>query len=221
MKKTIFVIALLSFGVIVMQSCKKASGDYPGDSFTWDMMYSRAYEPYALNPLMKDSMGAILPVNGTVPYAGNPMTGALDVAKAEMHLPYEYANTLEDYERAGIELVNPVSATPQSLDRGKQQFEIYCAICHGTAGNGQGVIVASGKYKAVPPSYFDQLYLDMPDGKMFHSLTYGKNAMGSYAYALTQEDRWNVINYINKLQTDWQLANGVAITPVDTVAAAN
>ena len=216
-KLFITVIAAVSL-MALMQSCKKASGDYPGDSYTWDMMYSRAYEPYAPNPLMKDSMGAILPVNGTVPFSGNPMTGNVDAAKAEMNLPYEYANTLEDYERAGLELVNPVAATEENIARGKYVFEIYCAVCHGTAGNGQGNIVTSGKYKAAPPNYFDSLYMAMPDGKMFHSITYGKNAMGSYAYALSKEDRWKVIQYINKLQNDYAIANAM---PASASTASN
>lgn len=216
MKKIMILIAAGSFTLLSMQSCKQASGDYPGDGYTYDMMYSRAYETYALNPVMRDSMGAILPVKGTVPFGGDPTTGDFDAAKAEINLPYEYANTLEDYERAGVELINPVAPTEENIAQGKYVFEIYCAVCHGTAGNGQGSIVVSGKYKAVPPSYFDALLLEMPDGKMFHSITYGKNAMGSYAYAVSKEDRWKVIQYINKLQNDYVAANPAVLTVATT-----
>jgi mono/diheme cytochrome c family protein len=40
----------------------------------------------------------------------------------------------------------------------------------------------------------------MPDGTMFHSITYGKNNMGSYASQLTREQRWQVIKYVRTLQ---------------------
>lgn len=47
-------------------------------------------------------------------------------------------------------------------------------MCHGAAGDGKGFIVTEGKYTAAPPSYFDPLIMALPEGKMFHSVTYGK-----------------------------------------------
>lgn len=214
MKRSYFLILMAAAVLTGLQACKKASGDYPGDSFTWDMMYSKAYEPYALNPLMPDSVGAMLPVNGTIPYPGNAISGQMDPALASISLPYEYAKTDEDYERAGLELINPLQATPENIAAGQHAFNNMCAVCHGTEGNGKGVIVASGKYGAVPPSYFDAGYIDMPDGKMFHSITYGKNAMGSYAYALTKKERWQIILYINSMQDAWLASNQPAQTQV-------
>jgi mono/diheme cytochrome c family protein len=208
------LIAILAFG---LQACKKASGDYPGDSFTYDMMYSKAYETYALNPLMKDSMGAILPPAGTVPFVGNAVAGVYDSEMGDMMLPYEYAKTDSDYVRAGLELVNPLAPTADNIAEGKRLYTNMCQVCHGAEGNGQGTIVANGKYKAVPPSYFAEGYIDMPDGKMFHSLTYGKNAMGSYAYALNKKERWQIILYINAMQDAWVAANAPATNIADSV----
>ncbi len=219
MKKLFIVIIAGALTLAMLQSCKKASGDYPGTSYTWDMIYSRAYETYEPNHLLKDSMGAMLPVEGTVPFSGDPLTGAVDTALANINLPYEYSNSLEDYERSAMD-PNPLPASEENIARGMVVFDIYCAICHGVKGDGQGTIVASGKYKAAPPNYFDAMYMAMPDGKMYHSITYGKNAMGSYAYAISKEDRWKVIHYINKLQDDYAMANGMVV-PADTATATN
>jgi mono/diheme cytochrome c family protein len=210
MKRSYQIFLLIAFVAFGLQACKQASGDYPGDSYTHDMMYSKAYETYALNPLMKDSMGAMLPPEGTVPYTGNAVSGIYDEEMGEMSLPYEYAKTDSDYTRAGNELVNPLLASTENVAEGKRIFTNMCAICHGAEGNGQGTIVANGKYKAVPPSYFAEGYIDMPDGKMFHSITYGKNAMGSYAYALNKKERWQIILYINAMQNEWLAANAPA-----------
>lgn len=212
MKRSYQIFLLIGLAVVGLQACKQASGDYPGDSYTTDMMYSRAYEPYALNPVMKDSVGAILPPDGTVPYTGNPIAGSYDGEMGDLSLPYEYAMTDSDYTRAGNELVNPLMASAENIAEGQRLFTNMCAICHGASGNGQGTIVANGKYKAVPPSYFAEGYIDMPDGKMFHSITYGKNAMGSYAYALNKKERWQIILYINSLQDAWLAANAPAAT---------
>ncbi len=209
------IVALVSTG---FSACKKASGDYPGDQYTYDMISSRAYETYSLMTELPDSMSALLPVNGTVPFVGNAIAGTNgDSISMHMNLPYAYANTPEDYERAAVELKNPFNEKdPAIIAAGMRAFNIYCSVCHGTAGDGKGLIVTDGKYKAVPPSYFATGYIDMPDGKMFHSITYGKNAMQSYAFALTKADRWKVIAYINSLQDAYSATGSVAADSVGT-----
>lgn len=203
----IFLIA----SVITMgfSACKKASGDYPGDQYTFDMISSRAYETYSLMPELPDSMSALLPVSGTVPYVGNAIGGHDgDSLSMAINLPYAYANTLEDYERAGLELKNPLNdKDPNVIAQGMHFFNIYCAVCHGAEGNGKGFIVTEGKYKAAPPSYYAAGYIDMPDGKMFHSITYGKNAMQPYSYALSKKERWEVVAYINSMQDAYLAKN--------------
>ncbi len=211
--KNLFRLCLIVVLVSTMFSaCRKASGDYPGDQYTYDMISSRAYETYSLMTGLPDSMSALLPVNGTVPFVGNAIGGTNgDSLAMEVNLPYAYANTPEDYERAGVELKNPYDQKdPKIIAAGMRTFNIYCSVCHGAEGDGKGFIVTEGKFKAVPPSYYDAGYIDMPDGKMFHSMTYGKNAMQSYAYALSKADRWKVIAYINSLPENY-LATASAV----------
>ncbi len=200
--KHIKILILIIAIPLVFTACKKAGGDYPGDQYTFDMISSRAYETYSLNKGLRDSMSAILPVVGTVPYMGNAIAGTSgDSNHMALNLPYTIPHTAEGYERAGVELVNPFKTSDEKvIADGKHFYNIYCAICHGVEGNGKGNIVASGKYPGVPPSYFEERLLTMPGGKMFHSVTYGINAMQSYAYALSKEERWEVITYIKSLQ---------------------
>lgn len=209
--KIFLIAAVLITG---FSACKKASGDYPGDQYTFDMISSRAYETYSLMPGLPDSMSALMPVSGTVPYVGNAIGGHDgDSLTMAINLPYAYANTPEDYERAGMELKNPFNEKdPKVIAAGMHFFTIYCAVCHGAEGNGKGFIVTEGKYKAAPPSYYAAGYIDMPDGKMFHSITYGKNAMQSYAYALSKAERWEVIAYINSLQDGYLAQNNTMAT---------
>lgn len=212
MKRTVIIFCFVFSFIPLVQSCRQAEGDYPGDEYTFDMIESKAYETYALNPLLEDSMGAMLPVKGTVPYTGDAISGNYNAADGEINLPYQYQNTTEDYERAGLELVNPLPANSENIAAGQHYFDIYCAICHGMEGDGKGTIVSNGKYTAAPPSYFADGYIDMPDGKMFHSMTYGKGAMQSYAYALSKKERWEVITYINSLQQTYLAKNNITIS---------
>ena len=94
--------------------------------------------------------------------------------------------------------------------------------CHGAAGDGKGSLVISSKGgDAFPvPSYYDDAHKDLPDGKMFFSITHGKNLMGPHASQVSQEQRWKLILYVNKLQDDALAAAAatVAAAPADTTA---
>lgn len=203
--KYIKVAAILFALPFLFTACKKAGGNYAGDSYTYDMMYSRAYETYALMPMLKDSMSAIPPVAGTVPYMGNAIGGISgDSMHMALNLPYNLPNTPEGYERSALEVKNPFKISDKAIvAKGEYYYNIYCAVCHGVNGDGKGFIVTEGKYTAAPPSYFDPAYLALPEGKMYHSVSYGRNAMQSYAYALSKEERWEVITYVQYLQAEY------------------
>lgn len=225
MVKNTFVIALVAAVIVPasLTSCKKASGDYPGDSYTWDMNYSRAYETYALHPELPNQMSALTPAPHTVPYVGNAVAGTKgDSLSMALNLPYTIPNTPEGYILAATANKNPFTINDKDIvEEGKHFFTIYCAVCHGTAGDGKGVIVTSGKYTAAPPSYFDPMYMAMTEGTMFHSVSYGRNAMQSYAYALNKEERWKVITYVKKLQADYAAAQSAPATaPTEATAQA-
>ena len=111
---------------------------------------------------------------------------------------FEYKNTNEDYERAKAELLNPLDASEINLEKGKELFEIYCAICHGNDGKGQGTLVKREKILGIP-NYADR---DITEGSIYHVIYYGKNAMGSHANQLSEEERWQVTAYVQKLRTE-------------------
>ncbi|HVU33803.1 MAG TPA: cytochrome c [Opitutaceae bacterium] len=105
----------------------------------------------------------------------------------------------ETGERDG-KLLNaiPVPVTPELLARGQQRFNIYCAVCHGPDGYGDGIVVRRGF--PAPPSYHDARLRNAPVGHFFQVMTRGYGAMYSYADRLTANDRWAVAAYIRALQ---------------------
>jgi len=74
-----------------------------------------------------------------------------------------------------------------------------CMHCHGEKGEGNGKLIDTGKFPP-PPAYNGGALKNLTEGKMFHTITYGKGLMGSHASQLTKEDRWKVIQYIQELQ---------------------
>jgi len=119
---------------------------------------------------------ALAQPKGTVPTTGKPFY-------------------LED--RDGAEkLKNPVASTKESLERGKTKYSIHCATCHGDSGKGDGPV---GLKFAPPTDLTDEYVQDKPDGDIYYTITYGGLAiMPSYGAAVSNEDRWHIINYIKK-----------------------
>ncbi len=94
----------------------------------------------------------------------------------------------------------PVDVTKDLLYRGKERYEIFCTPCHGTIGDGQGIIMV-GKYGYVPaPSYHDQRLVDAPDGELYSAIYNGVRSMPSYATQIPADDRWAIVAYIRALQ---------------------
>ncbi|MDX1333371.1 MAG: cytochrome c, partial [Robiginitalea sp.] len=88
----------------------------------------------------------------------------------------------------------------ENLAVGKELYDIYCAICHGTKGDGKGTLVQREKILGVP-SYADPAR-NITAGDTYHVIYYGLNSMGSYANQLNHKERWQVAEYVMKLKED-------------------
>jgi mono/diheme cytochrome c family protein len=93
---------------------------------------------------------------------------------------------------------NPPEATPALLARGQQRFGIYCAPCHGAAGDGDGMIPRRGFPR--PPSYHSARLRAAPAPYIFDVITRGHGVMYGYAARVAPADRWAIIAYIRALQ---------------------
>jgi len=92
----------------------------------------------------------------------------------------------------------PVPVTKALVDRGQERFNIYCIVCHGAVGAGDGMIVRRGFVK--PPTYHDDRLRNAPVGHFFDVITNGFGRMNSYAAQIPAADRWAIVAYIRTLQ---------------------
>ena len=97
----------------------------------------------------------------------------------------------------------PFPVTKQVLDRGQERYQIFCSMCHGLTGYGDGMIVRRGFRR--PPSYHDDRLRNEPVGHFFDVITNGFGAMPDYAAQIPPEDRWAIIAYIRALQLSQQV----------------
>lgn len=109
----------------------------------------------------------------------------------------------EDYRSTGIQDGDygdgfPEAVTREMLERGRNRFDIYCSVCHGKTGYGDGMVVQRG-FPAPPPYHIGRLQ-DAPDGYIFNVITNGFGKMASYSDVLDINDRWAVVAYVRALQ---------------------
>lgn len=236
--KNIFYIAIVGF-VACLTACSPAKGDRRGHEFMPDMVHTTGYEANLFDFYEYNRWGTVeeyktyvnprLPVEGTVPRGHISVAAAGDewarLAAMEAfdgrgegtiaihpngRVPYPYQDTEDDRIRATREILrNPFPITEQGLAKGKQLYDVYCGICHGAKGDGQGFLVreedpakgiTAGVYPAAPANFMLDTFVNSSVGRLYHSIIYGKNVMGSYVDKLNYEERWQVIHYIRSLQ---------------------
>ncbi|MDX2250558.1 MAG: c-type cytochrome [Bacteroidia bacterium] len=155
-----------------------------------------------MNPIFADGLNAQKAPAGTIPREESWI-------RPEAYIPYPFTNTPEGKDSARQFWTSPLNdvamnekgyeCTEKTYLTGKTVYETFCIMCHGTNGDGQGNLVTSGKFGAVP-DYRDSVRAALSEGEMFHSITHGKGVMGSYASQVTPMQRWQVICYIRKFQ---------------------
>ena len=152
-------------------------------------------------------------------FAGSVMFGDYNNSIAvptNGHVPYYYEDTPEGREAALADnMMNPFPITEDGLATGANLYGIFCAICHGEAGDGLGYIYDTdknpqAKYPAAPASFLRPEFIEATNQRYYHAIMYGYNVMGAYADKMSYEERWQVIHFIRTLQAK---ENGTEYSP--------
>jgi mono/diheme cytochrome c family protein len=172
-------------------SCGKNNPNSPGVEYMPDMYRGPSIEVY-VDYEHPDVISARRPADGTIVFTE-------DAEDEIYNYPYPYENTFEEYERAGRESKSPIPMTEETVAQGKIIYQRFCIHCHGKTGQGDGTVPSNSEYPP-PPSYTSANLKNLPEGKMFFTITYGKGMMGSHASQVSKKDRWTVIQYVKYLQ---------------------
>jgi mono/diheme cytochrome c family protein len=94
----------------------------------------------------------------------------------------------------------PLQVTPDVIARGQERWGVYCAVCHGMVGDGQGSVVAP-LFNPRPTSIYDPRVMALPVGSYYDTIANGRGAMFQYGSRVQSvEDRWAIIAYIRQMQ---------------------
>jgi mono/diheme cytochrome c family protein len=149
-----------------------------------DMHDQPRFKPLAQSDFYADLRSSRTPVDGTV-------------ARGEVH-ENSYFYTGKIGANPGNYMPSEVPVNEDTLARGQQRFNIYCAPCHSRLGDGNGMIVQRG-YRH-PPTYHQDRLRQAPLGYFFDVMTNGFGAMPDYATQIPPRDRWCIVAYIRALQ---------------------
>ncbi len=155
-------------GMLSLNACT-AKHSEPNWAYAPDMHYSvalKAQEAGSMRP----------PVKGTIPRGFRP---------------YEVASIAE-----AARLNNPLPRTKEVMKNGQGMYNVYCAVCHGKMGEGDGSVTPNFPR---PPSLQSEKIRDYKDGQIFHIMTLGQNLMPAYADRVSEEERWAIVHYIRAL----------------------
>jgi mono/diheme cytochrome c family protein len=144
-----------------------------------DMYVSPAIKPQEGDPDNPGHTAMRVPPEGTIPRNFEPYQIAI-------------TDTL-----AASKLVNPLPVDENILASGEKYFDIFCSVCHGKTGAGDGPIIPK---MTKPPLLYSKKVIDWPDGRIYHTITYGQGNMPSYRNYVDPMTRWAIIHYIRTLQ---------------------
>ena len=139
-----------------------------------DMNRNGRIKPLEHHAFFENGQSARPPVEGTVPRGASAAT-----------------------RPAGQEKI-PFAITRDVLERGRERYNIYCSVCHGLSGAGDGMIVRRGF--TAPPTFHSDRLRAVPDSHFVDVMTNGFGAMYSYSDRVMLEDRWKIAAYIRALQ---------------------
>lgn len=181
-----------------------------------DMQDQPKMKPYRGTTFFADGLSSRQPIEGTVargqlrsdteyftgkkakaPGATATATPATQQTAGAQAPPNAQANSFPD----DVDTF-PFPVTEEVVIRGHQRYDIFCSVCHGLTGNGDGMIVRRGYRRAA--SFNDDRLRQAPVGHFFDAMTNGWGAMPSYASQIPVQDRWAIVAYIRALQLSQQ-----------------
>src|SRR5699024_10140212 len=170
---------------LVLASCRGQISEKPPIHIQSNMTDQKKFDPQEDNAFFEDKRSQRLPVNGTI-------------ARGHLKLDKAYYEGLNEDSTMVTEI--PVDLTKSFINRGQDRYDIFCSVCHGIAGDGQGIIMTGGySYTPAPDFHTDRLR-DMKAGHIYSVISNGIRTMPSYAHQIPVKDRWAIVAYVKALQ---------------------
>ena len=188
-----FCLLLSAYCLLVVAGCRQDMQDQP------------RMKPFRSTSFFSNGLSSRPPVTGTVPRGFLRadrafFTGKKNAPSATSSVSNPTPSTGGQQQASYPDDIEefPLPITQEVVARGRERFEIFCSACHGSTGNGDGMIVRRGYRRAA--SFHTDALRQAPVGHYFDAITNGWGAMPSYAPQIPPGDRWAIVAYVRALQ---------------------
>lgn len=171
-KRKALPLLVLAGALVVLSGCELRQAMYDDGKV----------KPYEASPVFGDHRAARPLVEGTIARGHLRNDDLLYTGKVNGNLSTEF----------------PFAIDKATLERGRERFGIYCSVCHGLAGYGDGMVVQRGFKR--PPSFHDAATKAKTVGYYFDTISNGFGVMPSYREQIPTKDRWAIVAYLRALQ---------------------
>lgn len=196
-----YFLALFVVGIVLVVAVAGRRGDVsrkPPIEVWNDMDRQLKLRPQAVSAFSEwnDGRSSRPWVAGTVPRLQGVKLGDREIGRFEDHPVI----TGREVGKTNWVDVNPLPITEKLMERGRERYGIHCTPCHGSTGDGNGVVKKYG-HGAIP-ALVDELRVRHPDGYLYHIIEAGSPSglMLPYAAQIAPEDRWAIVAYVRALQ---------------------
>jgi hypothetical protein len=180
-----FGLCAAAVTLVALSGCQGQPSENPPIHPNLNMDFQTKYRPQKENKFFEDGRAMRVPVAGTI-------------AKGQLK-----EDTALHFGKSGDTFVSkiPMNISLAFVERGQERYNIYCAVCHGKTGQGNGIVIQRNVGMLKPPSFNEDRPVNMPAGQIYDSIINGvRGNMPSYAYAIPLEDRWAIVAYVQALQ---------------------
>jgi len=195
-----YFFAFYFFAVIAVVSILGFRGDLSEKPPLWifpDMDNQKKYKPQATNTFFPNGMD-------DRPKPSNVVLRGQGLEMLEVFSPEYTTDRFENPEfyygkTADGDWVQkiPTRVDNELMRLGQQKYEIFCTVCHGSAGDGQG---PTANYGINASSLHLDMFREQPDGEIYNTIAHGKGTMYGYGDRLDPKERWAVVLYVRALQ---------------------
>lgn len=178
---------LLLLAAVSLAGCSNFPSRQPPIWVWLDMKQQDKFKPQAASTYFSDGRTSRRPVEGSV---------SRESYRAD--LPYSTGLNADNTYVAR----NPEPLSRETLLRGQNRFDIYCAPCHDRTGSGRGIVPSKAVW--VPGNMHDDRIVNMVDGELYHVISNGRRTMPGYRFQIPEKDRWAIVAYVRVLQRSWR-----------------
>ncbi len=167
--------------------CQGMPSNKPPIHLNPNMDNQERFDAQEQNNFFDNKMSMRMPVEGTIP------RGYLESGNPE----YYSGKTKTGFVSSVSDVID---VDELFINRGKERYNIYCSVCHGYTGVGDGLVAQNDEYPLIPTSIHSSTLDDKQDGYFFDVITNGVRNMPSYSHQISVEDRWAIVTYLKALR---------------------